>query len=333
MSIERLKGDLRLTLILMFGVLTITGITPFVIHRFASGQWVAGVLDIVIQAGITAALLYAWRGGDLDRAGLLVAVFCSAGCVAVGFVVGLPGALWLYPVLLANFLLAARRPAVVVSGLAIALLSTNDALGGVLNTGTFIVTSLMVALFAYIFAQRTEAQRRLLEGVAAMDPLTGALNRRGLDDELDAAMAEAMRTGSPVGLAVLDLDGFKQVNDENGHEAGDTVLLEFAGLVRELTRKSDRFFRLGGDEFALLVPGADADAMSRIAQAVRHAVQDRIAGNGHPVTVSIGATIMLPGDTPGSWLHRADTAMYRAKREGSNRVVVSCPPPAGEGQR
>ncbi|SJZ97879.1 GGDEF domain-containing protein [Novilysobacter spongiicola] len=333
MSIDRLKNDLRLTLILMFGVLTITGITPFVIYRFASGQWAAGLLDIAIQAGIGAAVLYAWRGGDVDRAGLLVAVFCSTGCVAVGQVMGLPGALWLYPVLLANFLLAARSAAAILSVLTVALVSATDALGGAINTGTFVVTAAMVAGFAYIFSYRTEEQRRLLEGVAAMDPLTGALNRRGLDDELDAAMAEAMRTGSPVGLAVLDLDGFKQVNDENGHEAGDAVLLEFAGLVRELTRKSDRFFRLGGDEFALLVPGADADAMSRIAQAVRHAVQNRIAGNGQPVTVSIGATIMLPGDTPGSWLHRADTAMYRAKREGSNRVVVSCPPPAGEGQR
>ena len=73
MSIDRLKGDLRLTLILMFGVLTITGITPFVIYRFASGQWAAGLLDIAIQAGIGAAVLYAWRGGDVDRAGLLVA--------------------------------------------------------------------------------------------------------------------------------------------------------------------------------------------------------------------------------------------------------------------
>jgi diguanylate cyclase (GGDEF)-like protein len=326
MLIQRLKTDFRLTLMTVFGTLTVAAIAPFAIYRFGRGQIAAGVADLVIQACIAAIVCYAWRGGNMDRAGLLVALFCSAGCVAVGQISGLPGVLWLYPVLLANFLLAARRPAVVTSAVGIAVLATNDALAR-LDAITFVVTALMVCLFAYIFSYRTEAQRRQLEGIAARDPLTGALNRRGMDRELQQAMDTALREGSPVGLAVLDLDGFKQVNDENGHEAGDAVLLRFAQLVRRLTRRDDRFFRLGGDEFALLLPGADADALQRVGQAVRRAMQRQDGEGSFAVTVSIGAATLRPGESARDWLHRADTAMYEAKRAGSDRVVIDRPAP------
>lgn len=324
MLIQRLKADFRLTLMTVFGVLTVAGITPFAIYRFVNGQVVMGLVDVAIQAAITGTVLHGWRGGNLDRVGLVAAISCSAGCVVVGQLTGLQGALWLYPVLLVNFLLAARGPAILASAGAITVLATNDAFD-LVGAATFVVTAFLVSLFAYIFSYRTEAQRRQLEGIAARDPLTGALNRRGMDRELQQAMDAAMRDGSPVGLAVLDLDGFKQVNDENGHEAGDAVLLRFAQLVRRFTRRDDRFFRLGGDEFALLLPGADADALQRIGQAVRRAMQRQDREGGFAVTVSIGATTLRAGESARDWLHRADTAMYEAKRAGSNRVVIDRP--------
>ena len=112
MLIQRLKADFRLTLMTVFGALTVVGITPFVVFRLLNDQPIAAVADVGIQLGITAIVLYAWRGDRMDRAGLLAAVFCSGGCVAMAHLTGLTGTLWLYPVLLSNFLLAARRPAV-----------------------------------------------------------------------------------------------------------------------------------------------------------------------------------------------------------------------------
>lgn len=322
MLIQRLKADFRLTLMTVFGALTVVGITPFVVFRLLNDQPIAAVADVGIQLGITAIVLYAWRGDRMDRAGLLAAVFCSGGCVAMAHLTGLTGTLWLYPVLLSNFLLAARRPAVLISAGAIAVLVLSGPFEPV-EAVTFGVTAAMVSLFAYFFSYRTEAQRRQLEGVAARDPLTGALNRRGLDRELERAIQAAARDGLPMGLAVLDLDHFKEVNDAFGHEAGDAVLLTFADLVRRLTRRDDRLFRLGGDEFALLLPGADDEALLRVAQTVRQAMQMDGHEAGRGVTVSIGATTLRVGESARDWMHRADTAMYDAKRAGSNRVVVA----------
>ncbi|CAG4978149.1 GGDEF domain-containing protein [Novilysobacter luteus] len=322
MLIQRLKADFRLTLMTVFGALTVVGITPFVVFRLLNNQPIAAVADVGIQLGITAIVLYAWRGDRMDRAGLLAAVFCSGGCVAMAHLTGLTGTLWLYPVLLSNFLLAARRPAVLISAGAIAVLVLSGPFEPV-EAVTFGVTAAMVSLFAYFFSYRTEAQRRQLEGVAARDPLTGALNRRGLDRELERAIQAAARDGLPVGLAVLDLDHFKEVNDAFGHEAGDAVLLTFADLVRRLTRRDDRLFRLGGDEFALLLPGADDEALLRVAQTVRQAMQMHGHEAGRGVTVSIGATTLRVGESGRDWMHRADTAMYDAKRAGNNRVVVA----------
>ena len=322
MQSPRPTADIRLTLILVFGVLTVLAITPFALYRFVHEQMLAGLVDVLIQCAIGAVALYAWRGGDLDRAGWLVSIFNSIGCVVVGELVGLPGVLWLYPVLLANFLLATRRTAVLISGLAIGFLAFNEALGTVANAFCFVITAAMVCVFAYIFADRADVQRRVLETLATRDPLTGAINRRGLEREVELAMQASSRDGSPVGLAVLDLDGFKQVNDLNGHEAGDAVLRAFARLVRGCIRKSDNLFRLGGDEFALVVPGADVDTLQRVMEAVRQTVEEELSFGEQKVTVSIGAAALLPGEAMPDWLHRADTAMYLAKHEGCNRVVV-----------
>ncbi len=146
--------------------------------------------------------------------------------------------------------------------------------------------------------------------------------RRGMGTELEIAIATSARGGTSLGLAVLDLDHFKQINDSFGHEAGDTVLVQFAELVRRSTRKGDRFFRLGGEEFALLLPGADTVALRRIAEQLRVAVENEMRCGDRHVTVSIGATVLAADESASDWLSRADAAMYRAKREGRNRVVV-----------
>ncbi|WP_043711712.1 GGDEF domain-containing protein [Novilysobacter defluvii] len=333
----RLSADFRFGLMVVFGGLAVVAITPFVVYRFATGNHLAAVIDIGIQVAIVSIVAYAWRSGNMDRAGLLAAMCMSGACVAVGLVAGLAGALWLYPVLVANFLLTSRGPAIVISAAAVGTLAFSEGLGGWPTFGSFAVSAMLLCGFAYLFSSHSDEQRRRLERLAGHDPLTGALNRRGMQRELEAAI-EAGRRDVPCALAVLDLDHFKQVNDRHGHQAGDAVLVRFAEVVEAATRRSDRLFRTGGEEFVLLLPGAEADILAHVGSILVRTVAAEVRCGDDPVTVSVGITPLLRGDDAIRWLRRADRAMYRAKRDGRNRVVVDpgeagTQPPGGDRPR
>lgn len=319
----KLRGDFTLALVVAFGALTVLGVTPFAVYRLGRGQLLHGLLDLALVAAIGIGAVYAWRSGRTRGTALLIAVICSAGCIVVARLAGFSGLLWVYPVVLANFLLVGRTRAALLSAIVVAAVAGFDAvLPGMLHKALFVVTALEVSLFAYVFAWRAETQRTQLEAMAAHDPLTGAHNRRNMAAELKAAMAASVRDGTPLGLLIFDLDHFKAVNDTLGHEAGDRVLVQVSGLVRRATRKQDAFFRLGGEEFGLLVPGADAASLHRIAEDLRTTVEAEVRCGDRAVTMSVGAASYCPGESAGSWQRRADLAMYRAKRDGRNRTVL-----------
>jgi len=301
----------------------VLGITPFAVYRFAVGETLIGAIDLMIVAGIAAGSIYAWTTGRTAGASLFVSITYSIGCVAVAYIAGLPGLLWVYPVLVANFLLVARWPALAISTLAIVAITSSDvAVASMFQKAMFVATAVVMSLFSFVFALRADLQRSQLEAIAQRDPLTGASNRRGMEAELEIAMASSQRSGAPLGLLVFDLDRFKRVNDDFGHEAGDDVLVQVAELVRRSTRKDDRFFRLGGEEFGLLCPGANPGALWNIAEKLRVSVEREVQCGGRSITISLGAVPYRPGESAGDWLARADAAMYRAKRSGRNRTVI-----------
>ena len=186
----------------------------------------------------------------------------------------------------------------------------------------FACTALICSLFAYLFAWRTTLQRRSLQELANLDPLTGVGNRRTLMQEIEIALANFRRHGNQCGLLLLDIDHFKVINDTHGHAEGDRVLVDLADLVWHTSRRTDRLFRLGGEEFVLLLPGADLSGLNSAAQNIVRAVGERVHTPGGPVTVSIGGTLLLPEDDGSSWIHRADICLYQAKNGGRNRSVI-----------
>jgi diguanylate cyclase (GGDEF)-like protein len=320
---ERLRSDFHLALITLFAVITVLGVTPFAIRRFVQGQVLAGAVDMLILLCICAGSAYAWRTGRTAGPAIFLAASYSIGCVAIAHIADFAGVLWVYPVLVANFMLSGRAPALLVSAAAIAGIALSDtALPELTHKLAFTATGAVVSLFSFVFASRTAVQRAQLESMALRDPLTGAGNRRGMEAELKIAMASSLRSGVPLGLLVFDIDHFKQVNDSLGHDAGDEVLVQIADVVRGLTRLGDRFFRMGGEEFVLLLPGATAAVLLEIAEKLRLAVEGGVQCRGRRITISIGATAFAPGENPGEWLARADAAMYEAKRSGRNRTVV-----------
>jgi diguanylate cyclase (GGDEF)-like protein len=170
------------------------------------------------------------------------------------------------------------------------------------------------------------AVERLL-GLARTDALTGALNRRGLEALLEREAARAERTGEPLTLLVVDLDGFKAVNDRHGHLWGDRVLCRVADLLASESRASDRVARLGGDEFVVVLAATDAEGARIVARRIQRAIAAVDLLEGCPtreqlerVTISIG---VASGLAPRELVARADSALYAAKRAGRNRWVVA----------
>jgi len=167
--------------------------------------------------------------------------------------------------------------------------------------------------------------RRSLEQAATRDPLTGLLNHRALHEELLGRISQAERSGKPLGMLMIDVDRFRNFNEEEGHAAGDQVLRQVADAIRSVLRPYDVVGRYGGEEFAVLLPDADPARCASIAERVRQAVAlvRHATSTGRPrgVTVSIGcASIPHNGDDAAMLLRAADAALYRAKRAGRNRV-------------
>jgi diguanylate cyclase (GGDEF)-like protein len=165
-----------------------------------------------------------------------------------------------------------------------------------------------------------------LESVAQTDPLTGVANRTLLHDRLKLASARARRTGSRCALLYLDVDRFKQVNDVHGHAAGDALLKGIAARLRACVRQTDTVARVGGDEFVVLLEelkdGTDA---ATIAQKILEQAKQPLHLNGHSLAVStsIGLAYSAGDLEDQDWLHRADLALYEAKKAGRDTYRVS----------
>jgi diguanylate cyclase (GGDEF)-like protein/PAS domain S-box-containing protein len=175
-----------------------------------------------------------------------------------------------------------------------------------------------LAMFSDI--SRLKQHEEELNRIAYFDPLTGAPNRRLLDDRLRQAIAHARRTRKPLAVCVIDLDGFKPINDQYGHEAGDQVLVAIVDRLNAILRASDTVARLGGDEFVLLLEDMESKrVLERVLEAIRAPLQ--LASDQVSVSASIGVTLFPEDDADSETLLRhADQAMYRAKQRGRNCI-------------
>ena len=161
---------------------------------------------------------------------------------------------------------------------------------------------------------------------AVTDALTGLYNRRYLETQLTQLIEQSADRGKGLSLLTLDIDFFKSVNDTYGHDAGDRVLQEVAGRIRGCVRSADLTCRTGGEEFVVVLPGADLGVAEKVGERIRKAIAAKpfMLGPGSHLTVtaSLGVSALASvEDTVEDLLKRADRALYRAKREGRNRVV------------
>ena len=190
-------------------------------------------------------------------------------------------------------------------------------LSSLVNQGSFAAVA-GIAMAAFRNIRRTQSQ---LEDLAIHDPLTRVLNARTFSDRLGQELRRNRRYGRPLSLLYLDLDDFKVVNDSHGHQTGDAVLRLVAEAIRGAVRQADIVGRLGGDEFAVLMPETGADVAEAAAGRLAKSLREAFHGNPS-VTASIGiVSCSDAGAGPDDVLHKADRAMYEAKKLGKDQAV------------
>lgn len=218
-----------------------------------------------------------------------------------------------------------RRPVVLVGlGLTLALLVASTLAlhpAATVDDPQYVLVCLAILVGITIFTLSLSDTEMRLRRQSRFDHLTGLLNRAALEPRFEELRGQAEATGASVAVIVYDLDRFKSVNDELGHDVGDAVLRDTAVQLRRHLRAFDLVYRLGGEEFAVILPGVDARGAHEIADRQRRAVE-RARPGGVEITIS-GGVAAAAGDAV-DWedlYRRADTALLRAKREGRNRVL------------
>ena len=186
---------------------------------------------------------------------------------------------------------------------------------GLLDTAAVLAAHVAASLDAAFALQRERLS-------AVTDPLTRILNRRGLEERLEQALAVAQDRRMPLSLLVIDCDDFKEINDRAGHEFGDALLQEVADVLARSIPDGAEAARLGGDEFVVMIPGAGADAVEALAAQIRTVLAEGLTDAGFPLRISAGvSTYPFDGATPTSLLRAGDQALYAAKAAGKDRVA------------
>lgn len=317
-------SDFRIKSTQGVAITTLILLTPFSIHNFAEGRIVLGVGSLAIVA------ILAFKAWSIGRGryypGLtffaLVPIILAL-LAAVFYEHGIVGALWSYPAVISFYFILSEKKAWIANLLLLALMLPiawmvlDHALAA-----RVAATLLVVSTFSIIFMRVITSQQEKLQMLAVTDPLTGVFNRTLLRTTLEQAVLQSRRTQTPMTLIALDLDHFKQINDDFGHDGGDTVLRGVGKLLSHRLRRVDRVFRLGGEEFLALLYGTDEQNGRRVAKELCDAVSTHSFLDEHRVTVSIGVATLQPDENWRAWTKRADENLYHAKSKGRNQVSI-----------
>ena len=306
---------------LMLGVVGAVGVFPFAIIRFLNGEYLIALVDATLVIGLAGLSWYLYKTHKVRVASVSLALLAVGGLLLTNYMKGATQVFWIYPVLVGVFFMIERREALLISLLAVGGLAPII----VHKFDSFTLISIFVTItvtcaLAYAFATITRGQRDELMQLATKDPLTGVGNRRALQKKLDDAIATRHRTDINCSMLMLDLDHFKQVNDQHGHAKGDEILIKITELVGMRIRVTDSIYRIGGEEFVIVAENLNLENAARLAEQLRTIVEAYELAAGSAVTISVGVAQHHAGESAEDWMSRADNALYMAKHAGRNRI-------------
>lgn len=315
----RIKSTLGITIITLFIL------TPFLINNFLQNRYMLGIGSVIIAIFCVANVWNCIRKRYyplLILLGLLPAI--TIFLVIAFRTQGAYIAFWCYPALLGFYFMLPERQAWIAN---IVFLGTILPQAWVILEQPFmirfVVTILGVSAFSAMFVRVITSQHKILETQAVTDPLTGLFNRTTLIETFEQVIQQNHRTGTPMTIAVLDIDHFKMINDELGHNSGDDVLRgvgEF--FLKRIRRRTDKVFRIGGEEFLVLLYDTNIEHGRQVAEELCSEFASLPLLPNRPVTISIGVATLQPGEDWEDWIKRCDEKLYQAKLDGRNRVIA-----------
>ena len=285
-----------------------------------------GTLGILLLLAANAILVYHGRCHQALTLYCLVPLG-SLFMIAVFRYDGVIGSLWCFPSIVACYCMLSERRAWLANLCVLAL-----GLPMVITTLPpehairVVATLIAISLFSAILVGVIDKLNRQLQHQVTHDPLTGLFNRMTLREEIVKTMAMSRKHATPASLLAIDVDHFKLLNDEYGHDVGDQALIELAGLIRSNLRTTDHAFRIGGEEFLILLNGSEEREAYVIAERLRRAIELALIIPDRAVTISIGAAQYEAPESWTDWMRRADKHLYEAKRIGRNRVALTSAP-------
>lgn len=330
---DAVLAEYRARIMYWFAIIVVVAITPFAINDFMQGRYVlaCAIVALVFFLSVDAISIHLDKTPPIPFPLLLMPLAVSVGISLV--TQGFYGVLWCYPAVLFCYFVLTWRMAVFssVTMLVVFTPMVYHYVAPDVSIRFFVSLAISIVAINIITNIIRDLQKQLLDQIVT-DPLTGAFNRRHMNVTLAEAIERNKRTGAPASVLVIDIDFFKRVNDDFGHQVGDQVLKGLVALIQERSRKLDRLFRMGGEEFLLFLPDTRATDAGVRAENLRQMIAAAPLLSSRPVTVSIGLSELTSDLSPEPWIKRADDALYAAKQGGRNRVVCA-PSPTAEATR
>ena len=320
-NITILNKDIETSLHLYSVFIAFISIGGFGVYRLLNGELLLSLIDLSLAVCLAYALIQIFRGAFTNWLKSLLIIVCMMGACAVLYTKGSFSIYWAYPPITGAFFFLALPRAVTVNLIfIIAVLSIIAPSLPISEFLSIFISLILICFFGYIFSARSSYQKKQLEILADLDPLTNLKNRRSLQNQLVNEITLHKKNIHKSSLIILDLDHFKAINDVYGHTIGDNILVQFSKMLKNAIRETDKVYRYGGEEFIIIANNTRLENAGKLAEHLREVTENTLIINNKSVTVSIGVAEVSKDDTDVSWLHRADHALYKAKH--SNRNVV-----------
>lgn len=298
-------------------------LVPFAVENALAGRYLLAAIEVMI---ILPLCYHCWRLLNHDKPLIPPTFMMSVSLLTVcaAFLSGAGSNLfWLPAMIITSYFILEHRKArwFNIAFLALAVPIATAELSQ--QHATVFLLSLVVASgSSYLFSLVVYQQEQFLQRQTVTDSLTGAYNHRYLLECMEQTINRCERYAKPASLVLLDIDHFKAINDTWGHSVGDDALMEVVRQLQFRLRRTDKLFRYGGEEFVVLLEDTDITEAQALAEEFRRLVSNATIVPQQPVTVSCGvARFRL--ESASAWLARCDEALYRAKRNGRNRVEVA----------